>query len=155
MLVRVDRAEVEDDFYDYIGKVLTVYPQIANDSQLSHQLTPGNWITIPRANCTVLNDESDETGCKYDDGKIKAGCLRDFALALKEVAKVATHGCEKYKRSDWLKVDNAIERYTDAQDRHALELWAGNEIDESGCLHEAQVIWNALAVLEIKLREKL
>lgn len=105
---------------------------------------------------TVENDPKEQIdGIKHDLGKIKAACLRDFALAFKEVAKVASFGAKKYKRSDWLHVDNAIERYSDAQDRHSLELWAGNEIDhESGCLHEAQVIWNALAVLELKLRDK-
>lgn len=153
MRVRVDRAEIGDCYEDFIGCVIDVDPNLSGENYIVYK-PEDSWITIPLANCTVLDDELDKTGCKYDDGKIKAGCLRDFALALKEVAKVATHGCEKYKRSDWLKVDNAIERYTDAQDRHALELWAGNEIDESGCLHEAQVIWNALAVLEIKLREK-
>lgn len=157
MWIRVERADVDDKFYCWLGKTLFVKPPHADDKFVLYLHDFNGWIVIPLDNCTGLNygdDGVNEAGIKYDGDKLKAGCLRDFALALKEVVKVSTHGCEKYRRSDWLNVDNAIERYTDAQDRHALELWAGNEIDESGCLHEAQVIWNALAVLELKLRAK-
>lgn len=48
-------------------------------------------------------------------------------------------------------VDDGIARYTDAMDRHNLEGIESH--DDSGLLHAAQVAWNALARLELMLRE--
>lgn len=94
-------------------------------------------------------------GMKYDTGKLRASLLRDFPLAFTEIAKVLTFGADKYAAHSWQHVPNAIERYTDAGDRHELELNAGNLVDEeSGCLHEAQVIVNRLFVLELKLKQE-
>lgn len=90
---------------------------------------------------------------KYDNGKLRASLLRDFPLAFTELAKVLTFGASKYEAHSWKNVHNAVERYTDAADRHDLAFWSGEEIDEeSGCLHEAQVIINRLFVLELKLK---
>lgn len=90
-------------------------------------------------------------GEKHDAGKIKAGVLEDFSLALLEVARVGSYGADKYARGNFLELDNAVIRYTDAMWRHLLE---GNTIDaESGINNEVHFVWNALARLEIKLRK--
>ena len=76
-------------------------------------------------------------GMKYDTGKLRASLLRDFPLSFIEIIKVLTFGANKYEAHSWQTVPNAIERYTDAGDRHDLELNKGNVIDEeSQCLHE-------------------
>lgn len=76
-----------------------------------------------------------EPGAKADAGKVQAGVLGDFALALLAVAEVGTHGAVKYTRGGWEQVPNGAERYTD-----------------SGLSHKAHAAWNALAVLELELR---
>ena len=38
--------------------------------------------------------------------------------------------------------------------RHLTELEKGNDIDpETGCLHAAQIVWNAIAMLHCKIEE--
>ena len=114
---------------------------------------------------------SDKKGAvKYDDGKVAfvRGCLSRFPRALLEVARVSRLGCIKYDLplddTDFLDVSDGFGRYTDALGRHLLkETTEGNiSIETGGNLppegvatrHDAQVAWNALARLEIKLREE-
>lgn len=94
-----------------------------------------------------------EPGAKLDDGKIMAGVLADFSLALLEVAKVGTFGAKKYSRGGWQFVPNAIERYGDAKWRHLLAEQHETYDKDSGLLHIAQEAWNVLAELELTLRE--
>lgn len=93
-------------------------------------------------------------GMKYDAGKPITGALyQDFPRALQAVAEIATYGANKYARSSWRTVPNAIERYTDALHRHLLD---SNLVDldgESGLPHLAHAAWNVLAVLEMTLGE--
>ncbi len=93
-----------------------------------------------------------ESGAKLDDGKILAGTLMDFSLALLEIAKVGTYGATKYSRGGWQSVPCGIQRYADAKWRHMLaQRW--ELIDESsGLLHLAQEAWNCLAELELTIR---
>ena len=93
-----------------------------------------------------------ESGAKMDKGKVKAGILGDFSLALMEVAKVCTYGANKYTRHGWEEVPNGIERYCDAKWRHKLACKQNKFDDESGLLHLAQEAWNTLAELELTLR---
>jgi hypothetical protein len=96
-----------------------------------------------------------EPGAKLDAGKPDAGLLLDFGNALAAVAEVATKGAEKYSRGGWLEVDDACNRYTAAMMRHMLKTKTdGPTYNEDGVNwdHDAQIAWNALARLEIKLR---
>lgn len=94
-------------------------------------------------------------GAKLDHGKQKAAVLHDFALALKAVSDVGTFGAIKYSRGGWQHVPNGQERYHDALWRHLLTS-RHEEIDpDSGLDHLAHLAWNALAILDLKLREKL
>lgn len=95
-----------------------------------------------------------EPGAKLDAGKADVGLLfESFPRALLEVAKVADYGAKKYTRGGWRTVPDGQQRYKAAMGRHIL---AGEieTIDESGLLHAAQVAWNALATLELKLRDE-
>ena len=93
-------------------------------------------------------------GAKLDRGKVKASLLEDFSLALMEVAKVATYGCDKYTRNGWEQVPGGEERYNDAAWRHRLKGRYEEFDDESGLSHAAHEAWNILAKLELKLRRK-
>lgn len=96
------------------------------------------------------------SGKKDDKNKpITGTILQDFGNALSAVALVGTFGAQKYSKSNWLKVDNGIERYTDAMARHFI-IEKNEEYDEeSGLLHAAHTAWNALARLELILRSGL
>lgn len=95
-------------------------------------------------------------GAKLDNGKPRHGLvLGAFSNALTEVAKVGTFGANKYSDNGWLSVPNGLARYTDAMLRHHFAEAGGEELDEdSGLHHAAHRAWNALAVLELALREK-
>lgn len=93
-----------------------------------------------------------DPGAKLDNGKVRAGVLADFSLALAEVAKVGTFGANKYTRGGWQTVPNGIERYDDAKWRHLLKMRHERIDPDSGLMHRAHEAWNALAVLELELR---
>jgi len=98
-------------------------------------------------------------GAKLDAGKPRVGLVvGGFARALEEVAKVGTFGANKYSDNGWMEVKDGIKRYTDAMGRHWLAECRG-EIFDSGpggtkCRHAAQVAWNALARLDLMIREE-
>ena len=74
---------------------------------------------------------------------------------LEEVIKVYTAGSNKYGDNRWQLIENAEERYYGAMMRHLVEYRKGNSIDEdTGCLHIAQVVWNAITLLWFELRKK-
>jgi len=96
-----------------------------------------------------------EAGAKLDHGKNRLGLvLHGFARALIAVGDVGTYGANKYTPNGWMSVPGGPERYTDAMYRHLLKEAAGEEYDaDSGLLHAASAAWNALARLELMLRE--
>ena len=97
-----------------------------------------------------------QPGAKLDaDKPLAALVLGDFALALLAVSEVGTFGARKYTASGWVEVPNGIPRYDDALMRHWLKGHAGETHDQdSGLLHAAHLAWNALARLELILREE-
>lgn len=103
-----------------------------------------------------LGRKAHEAGAKLDAGKIPVGrgALLYFPRALMAVAQVSDFGAKKYTWNGWESVPDGVHRYTDAMVRHMLlELTEGKVTPDSGLLHAAHVAWNALAVLELKLRE--
>jgi len=93
------------------------------------------------------------SGCKNDSDKPIAGTvLQDFGNALTAVSVVGTFGAKKYAKSNWLKVESGIERYTDAMARHFLIEAYQTYDPESNIIHAAHTAWNALARLELMLR---
>lgn len=97
-----------------------------------------------------------EAGAKLDQGKIRPHLvLGAFANALVEVSKVGTFGANKYSDNGWLSVPDGQQRYSEALLRHYLIEQTGETIDpDSGLLHAAHFAWNALARLELQLREE-
>jgi hypothetical protein len=95
-----------------------------------------------------------EHGAKLDAGKPDASLLLMFGRALLETSRIGTYGARKYTRGGWQGVSDGVNRYTAAMLRHLL---AENEsvLDrETGLRHASQVAWNALARLELILREE-
>ena len=91
-------------------------------------------------------------GAKMDEGKVLAGILSEFSLALTEVAKVCTYGAHKYTRGGWQVIPDADLRYKDALFRHLLAEANEKNDPDSELRHLSHVAWNALARLELELR---
>lgn len=96
-----------------------------------------------------------EPGAKLDAGKPRAAMvLGGFARALWKIAEVGTFGAMKYTDNGWQEVENGEARYDDAGMRHWLLEHMGEQADpESEMLHAAHDAWNALARLDLMLRE--
>ena len=97
--------------------------------------------------------DNHQPGAKLDGNKPDMSLLLDMGDALKAVAHVGTIGAKKYTRGGWLLVDEGYRRYTAALLRHITDEPYGMLDHDTQCLHAAQVAWNALARLELILRE--
>ena len=97
-----------------------------------------------------------EAGAKLDQGKVRpALVLGGFARALWAVSEVGSFGARKYIENGWVTVPNGKARYEDADLRHWLKDKMGQDKDEdSNLTHLAHKAWNALAALDLALREK-
>lgn len=95
-------------------------------------------------------------GLKRDSQKPRPQLvMRDMAGALEQVIKLAEFGAKKYSDGNWLHVDDAHNRYTDAMLRHYLAEQQGELIDgETGIEHDVAVAWNALARLQIRINNQ-
>ena len=70
---------------------------------------------------------------------------------IEDVVKVYTAGAKKYGPDRWQDLPDGYKRYKAALFRHLLEHEKGNWLDgETGCIHLAQVVWNAIAMLHIE-----
>lgn len=100
--------------------------------------------------------EASTPGAKLDAGKPKCGqVLGMFAHALWEVSRVGTFGAKKYSMGGWQEVEDGVNRYDNAGVRHFLEFHMGKVVDkESELLHLAHEAWNALAKLELFIRNQ-
>ena len=95
---------------------------------------------------------------KLDSGKNMVGMvLEGFPNAFEAVSKVGTFGAKKYSPHGHLTVKDGEARYKDAMMRHLLEHFKEpDSIDsETGLSHLSAVAWNALAMLELNIRNKL
>ena len=92
-------------------------------------------------------------GNKHDEGKplVLKGFLRQFPLAIQAVARVSEFGAEKYTWGGWETVPEGVERYGEALARHLLQ--EGYDA-ESNMVHAAHAAWNAMARLELMLRQR-
>lgn len=97
-----------------------------------------------------------DPGAKLDQGKVRMGLVMGgFANALREVCIVGTKGAAKYTDNGWKEVPNGQARYMDALHRHVNKHQAGELIDhEWELLHLAHAAWNALAILELELKNR-
>lgn len=103
-----------------------------------------------------LGKNPHDAGAKLDAGKspVLRGCVQYFPRALAEVANISQFGATKYKWKGWESVPDGVNRYGDAMMRHLIKETYEEYDTDSGFLHAAQAAWNALARLELILREK-
>lgn len=103
-----------------------------------------------------------EPGAKFDAGKapVYQGVIDYFPRAVEAVALVSQAGADKYAWKGWETVPDGYTRYKNAQHRHATKkakegIWDKDFLAVNKyILHDAQEAWNALAALELFLREQ-
>lgn len=95
-----------------------------------------------------------DSGVKHDASKPDTSLLLDFSRALIAVAEISSYGAEKYTRGGWKDVPNGITRYSAAMIRHLLSEQTEDLDSDSGLSHAAMVAWNAIARLDLILREE-
>lgn len=98
-----------------------------------------------------------EPGTKLDAGKapVFQGVLDYFPRAIKQVAMVSAFGASKYAWKGWESVPDGVNRYSNAMGRHITdEAIEGPVTHDSGLLHKAHIAWNALAALELYIRQE-
>ena len=99
-----------------------------------------------------------DKGLKFSEGKPKLHLLfKQFPRAIKQIVLLSEYGHNKYKEGDedwqnFSRVKDSETSYIDAELRHLADMYEKNEIDESGYLHKVHKAWNALADLELELR---
>jgi hypothetical protein len=97
-----------------------------------------------------------EPGAKLDAGKspVFRGLFDYFPRACLAVAQISEMGAKKYAWKGWESVPDGPSRYGDALGRHILyENLEGLYDLQSGHLHPAHAAWNALARLELILKD--
>lgn len=106
--------------------------------------------------------ESPKVVCdtKKDAGKPPVALfLQNFPRAIAEVSRVIAFGDSGPGRSpgSWRTVPHFKERYQSAKARHAISglVDDGGVDDESGLLHLAHEAWNALALLEKAMEDRM
>ena len=103
---------------------------------------------------------SKEPGAKLDAGKspVRRGLLEYFPRACMAVALVSAAGASKYSWGGWQTVPGGVDRYGDAGARHickaAIEGPRDSDFPDQEVLHAAEEAWNAMARLELILRER-
>lgn len=101
-----------------------------------------------------------EPGSKLDAGKspVRRGLLEYFPRACLAVANVSAAGARKYTWNGWEKVVDGINRYGDAEVRHICKAAIEGQEDPlapgKDILHAEEEAWNAMARLELILRER-
>ena len=100
---------------------------------------------------------SSDPGAKLDAGKIPVmrGAIYQFPRALETVAQLSDFGARKYTWNGWESVPDGVQRYRDARGRHEFALAKGETHDPDSKVHHlTAVAWNALAELELMLRNE-
>lgn len=124
-------------------------------TRMSETITSGS---VKRMNESTPDDPAKIAtgGIKYDAGKpsVWQGLINYFPRACSEVAAVSTFGAKKYAWKGWEKVENGFNRYSDAMARHFMAEGREELLDpDSELVHAAHTAWNAMARLELLLRE--
>lgn len=107
-------------------------------------------VIVDQSNPVTAPVEIKPEGRKYDSGKPRYSLLPP--LALEEVVHVLTFGSQKYEDFNWMKVQNANDRYFSAANRHLWQWKRGEIMDEETKRHHlASAITNLMFILEMEL----
>jgi hypothetical protein len=143
----------ESGTHEYTVRMPDLEVWYFTDEDLEHDMSDSILPELPQV-------DQHQPGAKLDSNKPDLSLLLDFGRALEAVGEIGTGGAIKYTRGGWQSVPDGINRYTAAMLRH-LMLEGRGEFDGDlkdylgkETLHAAHAAWNALARLELILREK-
>lgn len=102
------------------------------------------------------------TKAKYSKSPVYQGFIARFPRAMLEIARVSVFGTTKHdvplNDMSYMDLPNAGTVYNDAEARHLVGLAIDGNVNadpaDGGMLHLAQKAWDALAALEIFLRDQ-
>ncbi len=116
---------------------------------------PAEW-SHPRTEADPTGRDTHSPGAKLDAGKGSFDyTLGYFPNALAAVNEVAEYGAKKYTPGGWVTVPDGVKRYGNALVRHHCARLGGETHDkDTALLHAAHAAWNALATLELILKEQ-
>ena len=127
-----------------------------SEAELSRVIVPLEKVKVVYDEVKVIVDHSNNStettpeGRKYDSGKPRYSLLPP--LALEEIVHVLTFGSQKYEDFNWMKVQNANDRYFSAANRHLWQWKRGEIMDEETKRHHlASAITNLMFILEMEL----
>jgi hypothetical protein len=110
-------------------------------------------VTLPYVTTPQVANTTNPGGLKFDGGKPRFSLLRfGMARALEGVARVLTFGARKYAAHSWREVEEGLDRYSSAFERHWNEMGKhghASRDEESGELHIDHVVTNALFISEL------
>ena len=98
------------------------------------------------------------TAAKYKKVPVLQGAIQRFPRALREIAIVSVFGAKKHDNPmgdmTYMDVPDAENVYANAEGRHMLSeaIEGPRNYEDGDLLHKAQKAWNALADLEVFLR---
>lgn len=103
-----------------------------------------------------ISREEDFESSRKDDRKDKKLMWELLPLEdVEDIVAVYTAGARKYGKDRWQNLPDGYNRYKAAMLRHLLEHEKGNWTDsDTGCIHLAQVAWNAIAMLHIEKQKR-
>lgn len=136
-------------------KVENIFPSFLGGVYILREYYTGDTFLNCRMDDFVKYDMQKTESIKNDrkDNKVMMELLP--WPELEEIAKVYTAGAKKYGPHNWENLPDGYERYKGAMLRHLTELEKGNDIDpDTGCMHAAQIAWNAIAMLHFKLKRQ-
>lgn len=149
--------QVKTDKEEKIGNVTTSsytqYPMTPDESYYTLNLElPGE------LKDNTFPQKTEKQGVKHNKGKLPLDTMitKQFPNALEAVCKATVFGHEYYKEfdADWLnyqRVEGGSQVYAEAMLRHNMDK-VGLD-DKSGLPHIYHVVWNAMAMLELWLKE--
>ncbi len=114
--------------------------------------------TIPVTFAEAQPGDGKDGARKMDVGKapVVCGFINYFPRAMNAVALVSEYGARKYNdgayKTAWQEVPNGFNRYDDAVGRHLTHAAVEPYDDESQIAHLAHRAWNAMAALELALK---
>lgn len=80
------------------------------------------------------------------DGKLRWDLLP--LAEIEDIVRVYTEGAKKYVENSWQDIPDGFNRYLGATMRHLVAYTKGERFDsDTGCMHLAQVVWNAISML--------
>lgn len=150
-----------------VGGVYEVERQPSSDNLVlvnhNQGYDPDSFELVVESPGPAIGGEADPTGrdphqagAKLDAGKAEFDyVLGYFPQALAAVNEIADYGAKKYTPGGWVTVPDGVKRYSNAGVRHRIARMTGESHDkDTKLLHAAHEAWNALAVLELLLKEQ-